>query len=474
MLLALNKIKELENYFKNEKELGHIRDYRVMLQLNMRIEVHLLVNSSDDLMRYAEMIKSQNDSIRFREIIYEEDEKYDWLFPTDDKLRENIGPRRRLSNLIDLQDIDLGINCPIATFYSYKGGMGRSTTLAAFASYLAIHCAKKVVIVDCDFEAPGFTNYFDLDLGADNENQKSGIVEYLLDSQFAKLAKNQLDIRKDYAYEVAQPYVEKGSVFIIPAGNLSSQSVSGNGKTHRDHYLESLARIDITSVNEMIAQFKEFISEVYIQLELDEESVILFDSRTGFNDVFSILASISNVIVGFFGINKQTKTGLFQFLDTFGNIENKSIFLTNSLVSSPAEKRVFNAIIQTYFIDNAERFEDPEKGLPKFASKTFSIEYDQKLRYIGVEKIEDDYKESINGSSINTTFIKIIKEKLIFKDLFENIISHLEFLIGKKKKDDEVDSSINKSINLPFISSATNDKVETALSSITETDDFFE
>ena len=76
-----------------------------------------------------------------------------------------------------------------------------------------MHYSKKVVIIDCDFEAPGFTNYFDLDLGPDNDNQKSGIVEYLLDSQFAKLAKNQLDIRKDYAYEVAEPYVKKGSVF---------------------------------------------------------------------------------------------------------------------------------------------------------------------------------------------------------------------------------------------------------------------
>ena len=122
MLLALNKIKELEAFFQKEKEANHIRDFRVMLQLNMRIEVHLLLNSASDLVQYTEsdLFKNQSDLIRLREIIYEEGEKYEWLFPDDPKQRENIGPRRRLSNLIDLQEIDLGINCPITTFYSYN------------------------------------------------------------------------------------------------------------------------------------------------------------------------------------------------------------------------------------------------------------------------------------------------------------------------------------------------------------------
>lgn len=48
----------------------------------------------------------------------------------------------------------------IVTSYSYKGGVGRSTALAACSTYLARHHSKKVVIIDCDFEAPGFTNFF--------------------------------------------------------------------------------------------------------------------------------------------------------------------------------------------------------------------------------------------------------------------------------------------------------------------------
>jgi cellulose biosynthesis protein BcsQ len=47
----------------------------------------------------------------------------------------------------------------IATFYSYKGGTGRSMALANFAWILATS-GKKVLVVDWDLEAPGLHRYF--------------------------------------------------------------------------------------------------------------------------------------------------------------------------------------------------------------------------------------------------------------------------------------------------------------------------
>src|SRR6185369_5293034 len=47
----------------------------------------------------------------------------------------------------------------ILTFYSYKGGTGRSMHLANVAWILASN-GKRVLIVDWDLEAPGLHRYF--------------------------------------------------------------------------------------------------------------------------------------------------------------------------------------------------------------------------------------------------------------------------------------------------------------------------
>src|ERR1044072_5884513 len=47
----------------------------------------------------------------------------------------------------------------IVTFYSYKGGTGRSMALANFAWILAAS-GKRVLAIDWDLEAPGLHRYF--------------------------------------------------------------------------------------------------------------------------------------------------------------------------------------------------------------------------------------------------------------------------------------------------------------------------
>jgi len=47
----------------------------------------------------------------------------------------------------------------IITFYSYKGGTGRSMALANVAWILAMH-GRRVLVIDWDFEAPGLHRYY--------------------------------------------------------------------------------------------------------------------------------------------------------------------------------------------------------------------------------------------------------------------------------------------------------------------------
>jgi MinD-like ATPase involved in chromosome partitioning or flagellar assembly len=48
----------------------------------------------------------------------------------------------------------------IISFYSYKGGVGRTQLVANLAAYLCYYQAKKVLVIDWDLEAPGLEVYF--------------------------------------------------------------------------------------------------------------------------------------------------------------------------------------------------------------------------------------------------------------------------------------------------------------------------
>ena len=60
------------------------------------------------------------------------------------------------------------------TFYSYKGGVGRSLALANNAYYLS-KFGFKVCIIDFDLEAPGLTYKFNVN----NNDVQRGIVDYI-------------------------------------------------------------------------------------------------------------------------------------------------------------------------------------------------------------------------------------------------------------------------------------------------------
>src|SRR5262245_23808767 len=58
----------------------------------------------------------------------------------------------------------------VITFYSYKGGVGRSMALANVAVLLARRARLRVLVVDWDLEAPGIEKYF-----ADLRMNQSGV-----------------------------------------------------------------------------------------------------------------------------------------------------------------------------------------------------------------------------------------------------------------------------------------------------------
>ena len=64
----------------------------------------------------------------------------------------------------------------VITFYSYKGGVGRTLAASNFAVYLA-KLGLKTVVIDFDLEAPGIDAKFGLPELSSNQK---GLLDYIL------------------------------------------------------------------------------------------------------------------------------------------------------------------------------------------------------------------------------------------------------------------------------------------------------
>jgi cellulose biosynthesis protein BcsQ len=325
---------------------------------------------------------------------YVEDKKHYDVFFNDKSSFEGV--TRRLDNAFGKyapvkKDKNLP---PIVSFYSYKGGVGRTTTLSSLASYHARRIGAKVLILDCDFEAPGLINFFGMN--EDDLASKGGIVEYLTDVTYLS-DKKSIDIRQ-YIHTISTGasrdplgYAgDKGIIYVMNAGNVSVNNISTKDKSttdlrsHQDHYLHGMARLDFSNPDNFVLQFQEMLIKAN---EAYQPDVILLDSRTGFNDVFNNIAlRLSDIVVGLFGTSKQNIPGIYNFLDTIvaENQEKENsleVVLVNSIASNVRQSyKNFKKQLETYNQDTENEI-NPE---------VFSIEYIPRMAEIGTPTDEGD------------------------------------------------------------------------------------
>src|SRR3989442_11330854 len=74
----------------------------------------------------------------------------------------------------------------IVTFYSYKGGTGRSMALANIGWILASN-GKRVLVIDWDLEAPGLHRYFHPFLRDKELALTEGVIDFVVDFSAAAL-----------------------------------------------------------------------------------------------------------------------------------------------------------------------------------------------------------------------------------------------------------------------------------------------
>ncbi len=178
----------------------------------------------------------------------------------------------------------------VVTFYSFKGGVGRTFALVNVGVDLA-KTGRKVLLADFDLEAPGIHTF-----GALSPHEPSpGVVEYVTDYVATQSAP---DVR-EYIYDKPELAENGGRMWIMPAGK-------GNDDYHR-----RLASINWQSLyrdldgylffEDLKAQWKEAFSPDYV----------LIDSRTGHTDLEGICTrQLPDAVVVLFFPNEQNLSGL--------------------------------------------------------------------------------------------------------------------------------------------------------------------
>jgi MinD-like ATPase involved in chromosome partitioning or flagellar assembly len=188
----------------------------------------------------------------------------------------------------------------IISFYSFKGGVGRSTTLAAVALLLA-SSGKRVLCVDLDLEAPGLASLF-------QTAPEPGVIDFLLSS----LATGSHD-----ASGLAQDITVHGTTLqVVPAGLL------GRG------YLEKLARLDYLSTGSGApSPVAEALRELLRSLrKTASPDYILLDSRAGLHDLGGLsLNDLSHVDVLVGRNSTQGLAGLDAIVDLLAQRRGKEL-----------------------------------------------------------------------------------------------------------------------------------------------------
>lgn len=202
----------------------------------------------------------------------------------------------------------------IATFYSYKGGTGRSMALANFAWALAAS-GKRVVAVDWDLEAPGLHRYFRPFLSDCDLVETDGLIDAFwrfaasamigtTSKESPSLAPTQsesiAEALEDSTRRLNQEFVTKGYIDFICAGR--------QGAT----YSERVNTFDWKRFYDLDGAKMVLAARDYLRSRYDW---VLIDSRTGVSDTSGICTiQLPDLVVACFTMNRQSVEGVAAIL----------------------------------------------------------------------------------------------------------------------------------------------------------------
>ncbi|MFC6080402.1 KGGVGR-motif variant AAA ATPase [Sphaerisporangium aureirubrum] len=193
---------------------------------------------------------------------------------------------------------------PIITFYSYKGGTGRSMSLANAAWILASN-GLRVLAMDWDLEAPGLHRFFHPFLPDRDLRTSSGVIDLMW--EFATAAVDpegpagpdwyeKLARVAPYTVSVEHPFPGAGTVDLVPAGRQDAS------------YAALVSTFDWGNFYDRLGggQFLEALKRDV----RDRYDYVLIDSRTGLSDTAGICTvQLPDILVNCFTFSTQSIDG---------------------------------------------------------------------------------------------------------------------------------------------------------------------
>lgn len=186
---------------------------------------------------------------------------------------------------------------PTAAAFSIKGGVGRSTAVAAWAWGLARQ-GKHVLVVDLDLEAPGISSLL-LD-----QLPKYGLVDWMVESLVQQADRALLD---DILSISPLSRECEGTIQVVPSHGCETKD-----------YIAKLGRLYLSSMNEqgefqglahrLLALFKT------IKDSLSPPDVVLIDARAGLHDIGAAVLSQLPTEVFLFARDDQQTWDAYQHL----------------------------------------------------------------------------------------------------------------------------------------------------------------
>jgi len=300
----------------------------------------------------------------------------------------------------------------IYTFYSYKGGAGRSMALANIAEYL-VDLGVSVIMIDCDLEAPGLERFFFTNGGIEDAQNHLGFIDLVHD--YKDWMRQEHDLP---AGDEVRPIDDLGKYLIgidrPTSGSLKLMTSGRRSSAYPSLYADRVRAFDWEDFYknwEGVAFFEWLRNE----LLKAHAQVVLIDSRTGVTDMGYILTyQVADVVVMFCAPYSQSIDGTLEIAKQLRSSEVADkrgrpleILVVPSRVEDRVEKELSDEFQQD-FLNTFARDELVPRSWNLSARESASVFWKLKIPYVPYYAFSEkvamrDRKSDISGD-INTSF----------------------------------------------------------------------
>lgn len=257
----------------------------------------------------------------------------------------------------------------IYTFYSYKGGVGRSMALANIGMYFYLQ-GYTTLLVDWDLEAPGLERYFEkrFNLNVSDIIERPGIIDLIKDYKelsLQPLASEKVDEEQLFPdldkYLFALDQAPKKKLFLLHAGRRSP------GRPWSD-YTSFVQAFDWANFYDEWegGAFIDWLREQFKQ----KADIILIDSRTGVTEVGGVATQhLADVVLLICGSNLENIESTARMARNFASEQVKEARNGRPLDIMVVPSRIDNSDTDGYG-EFLKRIENTVKELPVAKSET--------------------------------------------------------------------------------------------------------